>query len=169
MARVQRVGRRFYRCFGLKKHGSWEAAEAAARLWLRPVLASLTAHAPGPPRPAARNRSGVVGVCFCPRRRILKSGREAAYPAYSARWPGARSGVTWMFASSGGEENAFLHACVCRDLRTADRLRVEWAVRSLSPEVRAELLSRRRIGASPAAPATHFTLVAAAEPNALPA
>jgi hypothetical protein len=149
MARVQRAGRRFYRCFAVRRHGSWEAAEAAARLWLRPVLAALAASPPAAERPSVRNRSGVVGVFFRPQGRILKSGRSAAYPAYVARWPGAKAAVKWMFASSGGEEGAFLRACLCRELQTADRLRVEWAFRSLIPARRDQLLSRRRgVGAS---------------------
>lgn len=148
MARVQRTGRRFYRCFGVRRHGSWEAAEAAARLWLRPVIASLSAAPAHEARPGARNRTGVVGVCFRPRRRTLKSGRAAAYPAYIARWPGAKAGVTWMFTSNGGEDGAFLRACLCRELKTADRLRVEWAVRALSPERREELLARRSMPVS---------------------
>ncbi len=144
MARVQRAGLRFYRCFSVRRHGSWEAAEAAARLWLRPVLACLATRRPDVAWPGARNRSGVVGVFFQARGRVLRSGRVAAYPAYAARWPGAKAAVTWMFASNGGEEGAFLRAIVCRELQTADRLRVEWAVRSLSPARREELLSRRR-------------------------
>lgn len=145
MARVQRTGLRFYRCFALRRHGSWEAAEAAARLWLRPVLAQLATLPPGLRRPTLRNRSGVAGVFFRTRPRLLKSGRTAAYPAYVARWPGApAAGVTWMFTSSGGEDGAFLRACLSRELATADRLRVEWAVRALSPERRDELLALKR-------------------------
>lgn len=144
MARVQRAGRSFYRCFGLRRHGSWEAAEAAARLWLRPVLASLAGAPTFVAQPGARNRTGVVGVCFRPCRRVLKSGRIAAYPAYVARWPGAKAGIAWMLTRNGGEDGAFLRATLCRELETADRLRVEWAVRALSPQRRAELLARRR-------------------------
>jgi len=145
MARVQRMGRRFYRCFALRRHGSWEAAEAAARLWLRPVLAQLAALPTDAERPTSRNRSGVAGVFFRTRPRRLKSGQEALYPSYVARWSGApASGITWMFANSGGEDGAFLRACLSRELRTVDRLRVEWAVRSLSPERRDELLARKR-------------------------
>ena len=144
MARAQRGGRRFYRCFAVRRHGSWEAAEAAARLWLRPVLAGLGAPVSGFKSPGTRNRSGLVGIFFLPRNRVLKSGRLAAYPAYIARWPGAKAGMTWMFTSNGGEEGAFLRACLSRELRTSDRLRVEWAFRALSPERRDELLSLRR-------------------------
>lgn len=145
MARVQRTGLRFYRCFALRRHGSWDAAEAAARLWLRPVLARLASLPDGRSIPTARNRSGVVGVFFRTRARTLRSGRAAAYPAYIARWPGApMAGVTWMFTTCGGEDGAFLRACLSRELRSADRLRVEWAVRALSPERRDELLARKR-------------------------
>lgn len=145
MARAQRMGLRFYRCFALRQHGSWEAAEAAARLWLRPVLAELAKLPPDRERLSTRNRSGMKGVFFRARPRFLKSGRVAVYPSYVARWPGApAAGVTWMFTSSGGEDGAFLRACMSRELATADRVRVEWAVRALSPERRDELLARRR-------------------------
>ena len=144
MARVQRAGSRFYRCFSVRSHGSWEGAEAAARLWLRPVLASLAGLDQPVALPGSRNRSGVVGVFFRPRNRILKSGRPASYPAYFARWPGGKAAVTWMFASNGGEEGSFLRACLCRELRTADRVRVEWAFHSLLPEKRDALLAYRR-------------------------
>lgn len=148
MARVQRAGHRFYRCFSVRRHGSWESAEAAARLWLRPILAILAARVShAEVRPGARNQSGVVGVFFRGGGRILKSGDTAEYPAFIARWPGSKAGVTWMFTTSGGEEGAFIRACLCRELRTADRLRVEWAFRSLTPERRGELLSRRRYSA----------------------
>lgn len=144
MARVQRVGSRFYRCFALRHHGSWEAAEAAARLWLRPVLAGLPPAGRRESRPGPRNRSGVVGVFFRDGFRVLKSGRPAAYPGYVTRWPGARVGVKWMFSTCGGEEGAFLHACLSRELRSADRLRIAWAVRALTPERRKDLLASRR-------------------------
>jgi len=145
MARVQRAGDRFYRCFSVRRHGSWESAEAAARLWLRPILAILAARVPAmEARPGKRNQSGVVGVFFRGGGRVLKSGGAAQYPAYVARWPGAKTGVAWMFNTSGGEDGAFLRACLCRELRTADRLKVEWAFRSLTPERRGEMLSRRR-------------------------
>jgi hypothetical protein len=144
MARVQRVGTRFYRCFALRRHGSWEAAVAAARLWLRPVLAGLPSAHAREGRLGERNRSGVVGVFFRPGRCVLKSGRPALYPGYVARWPGGERAVKWMFTTCGGEESAFLHACLSRELRCADRLRVAWAVRSLPPERRETLLARRR-------------------------
>ncbi len=144
MARVQRAGQHFYRCFALARYSTWEAAEAAARLWLRPVLAKLTALHPREGLLTTRNRSGVTGVFFRPGYRTLRSGRFVTYPAYVARWPGARGGLKWMFTTSGGEEGAFLRACIARELRCADRLRVEWAVRTLSPERRDALLASRR-------------------------
>lgn len=141
MARAQRAGHRFYRCFALKHYATWEAAEAAARLWLRPALARLQLIPLPAAKPTARNRSGVVGVFFRPGNRVLKTGRATAYPCFVARWPGARAGVKWMFLKSGGEDGAFLRACLSRELQSADRCRVEWALRSLTPERRAELLA----------------------------
>jgi hypothetical protein len=143
MARVQRSGLRFYRCFALSRYTSWEAAEAAARLWLRPALARI-ALLPGDRPLSSRNRSGVAGVFFRPGYRTLRTGRFVSYPAYVARWPGALGGLKWSFNTSGGEDGAFLRACVSRELRSADRCRVEWVVRTLAPEKRESLLALRR-------------------------
>lgn len=144
MARVQRGGRMYYRCFALSRYADWEAAEAAARLWLRGVHALLSALPAAEPRLSPRNRSGVAGVFLHTSLHRLKSGRVAAYPAYVARWPKSPIGLKWMFATSGGEEGAFLRACITRELRTADRCRVEWVARTLTPEKRAALLGLRR-------------------------
>lgn len=141
MARAQKAGLRFYRCFALAHYSTWESAEAAARLWLRPILARLSLLPSSPARLTARNRSGVVGVHFRAGRHVLKSGRPTEYPAFVARWPGSTRGVKWMFRKSGGEDGAFLRACLSRELRTSDRVRVEWALRALPPERRAALLA----------------------------
>ena len=151
MARVQRGSRRHYRCFALSRFSTWESAEAAARLWLRPLLASLALCPDDAVGRAGRNRSGVVGVFFRPGRQTLRSGRVAEYPSYVARWPGEPSGVRWRFGRSGGEENAFLRACLSRELRTRDRCRVEWALRSLSAESRAEWLAKKSPTSTPLA------------------
>jgi hypothetical protein len=144
MARVSRGDQRHYRCFAVSRYAGWECAEAAARLWLRGVMALLATLPPRENRLSARNRSGVVGIFLHRSFHRLKSGQIAAYPGYVARWPGSPIGSKWMFATSGGEEGAFLRACLARELRSADRCRVEWAARTLVPEKREALLARRR-------------------------
>ncbi len=144
MARVQRGGRMYYRCFAVSRYADWESAEAAARLWLRGIHAFLSTLPAAEPRLSARNRSGVAGVFLHTSLHRLKSGRVAAYRGYVARWPRSPIGLKWMFATCGGEEGAFLRACITRELRTADRCRVEWVARTLSPEKRDALLRLRR-------------------------
>jgi hypothetical protein len=143
MARVQRGKRRYQNNFSLRQHGTWEAAAEAAKQWLDELLARLPLVVPGESVIGRRNRSGVVGVHYHASRHRLRSGRIAEYPTYVARWPGAYVGVSWMFSTHQGEENAFLHACLCRELASADRTAVARAVRELSQERRAALLALR--------------------------
>jgi hypothetical protein len=75
---------------------------------------------------------------------VLKSGNEAEYPQYVARWPGSGAGLSFMLATYNGEDNAFIHACLCRQMETKDRAAVEEAVRTLSPTDRAALLARKQ-------------------------
>jgi len=90
-----------------------------------------------------RNHSGVVGVHFTPGTRTLPSGTVADYPQYVARWPGSGAGLSFMLATYNGQDNAFVHACLCRQLETKDRATVEEAVRTLSPADRAAWLARK--------------------------
>lgn len=143
MARVQRGGRRLQENFSVKKNGSWEAAEAAARDWLAPILPTLPPVPTSKNRMTKRNHSGVVGVHFTDGKRVLKSGIEADYPSYIARWPGCKGGVSFMLSTYNGEDNAFIHASICRKLETKDRAAVEEAVRTLSPADRTALLARK--------------------------
>ena len=90
-----------------------------------------------------RNHSGVVGVHFTPGKRTLASGTVAEYPSYIARWPQCPGGMSFMLATYNGEDNAFVHACLCRQMETKDRAAVEEAVRTLSPAKRAAWLARK--------------------------
>jgi hypothetical protein len=143
MARVQRLRVRLQQNFSLKKHGSWEGAEAAGRAWIESVLPTLPAIVTTKNRLSPRNHSGVVGVHFTPGRRTLPSGTVAEYPQYVARWPGSGAGLSFMLATYNGEDHAFLHACLCRQLETRDRATVEEAVRTLGPADRAAWLARK--------------------------
>jgi hypothetical protein len=49
-----------------------------------------------------------------------------------------------MLATYNGEDNAFVHACLCRQLETKDRATVEEAVRTLSSADRAAWLARKQ-------------------------
>lgn len=144
MARVQRGGRRRQQNFSVKQYGSWESAEAAASAWMEPLLANLPPVPSSKNRMTKRNHSGVVGVHFTPGKRTLPSGTAAEYPSYIARWPGCKGGVSFMLNTYNGEDNAFIHACVCRELETRDRSTVEEAVRTLPARRRSELLAYKR-------------------------
>lgn len=144
MARVQRSGKRFQRNFTLARLGSWEIAEAQAASWLNTLLAKLPHPTTGKGRLTRRNHSGVVGVSFQYDRHTLKSGQTTAYPNYVAKWVGCASGVTWMFSTHGGGENAFLLACLCRRMQTAVRAEVVNALKTLSERERLDLLALRR-------------------------
>jgi hypothetical protein len=68
---------------------------------------------------------------------------ETDYPSYIARWPGCRGGVSFMLSTYNGEDNAFVHASICRKLETKDRATVEESVRTLTAADRAALLARK--------------------------
>lgn len=144
MARVQRGGKRFQRNFTLARLGSWEVAEAQAAAWLNTLLAKLPHPTTSKGRLTRRNRSGVVGVSFQYDRHTLKSGRITAYPNYVAKWVGCASGVTWMCSTYGGEENAFLLACLCRRMQSLVRADVLRALQNLGERERQALLALRR-------------------------
>ncbi|MFA6287499.1 MAG: hypothetical protein WC661_08950 [Opitutaceae bacterium] len=143
MARVQRQRVRRQQNFSLKHYGSWEAAETAAHTWIDSVLPTLPAIITSKNRMTPRNHSGVVGVHFDSGRRTLPSGTVADYPGYVARWPGCKAGLRWSFNTYNGEDNAFVHACLCRQMETKDREAVEEAVRTLSPAARDAWLARQ--------------------------
>ena len=143
MARVQRAGRRYQQNFSLRHYGSWEKAAEAAASWLAQLQLRLPLRFESQSRPSPRNRSGMVGVHYRAGRRVLRCGDPVEYPSYVSRWPGAKAGVRWMFSTHRGEENAFLLACISREIRSADRIKVAQAVRKLSPERRRALLAQR--------------------------
>lgn len=144
MARVQRGQKREQENFSLKQHGSWEAAEAAAKAWIGALLPTLPPPISSKGRKTRRNHSGFVGVHFTDGKRTLRSGLVVEYPAYIARWPGCAGGVSFMLSTYNGEDAAFLHACLCRELETKDRAVVEEAFRVLSPTRRSELLALKQ-------------------------
>ncbi|MEO0453964.1 MAG: hypothetical protein AAFY98_07485 [Verrucomicrobiota bacterium] len=67
-----------------------------------------------------RNESGVVGVGLS---RNVVSGNE--YWSWVARWPGNQSGIRFSIKSSGGDNNAYLLACVAREFQTKDRKKID--------------------------------------------
>lgn len=144
MARVQRAGKRFQRNFTLAQLGSWEIAEAQAAAWLNTLIAKLPHPTTSKGRLTRRNRTGVVGVSFQYDCHTLKSGQTTVYPNYVAKWVGRASGVTWMFSTYGGGENAFLLACLCRQMQTSVRAEVVKALEALNENERQNLLALRR-------------------------
>ena len=86
----------------------------------------------------------MVGVSFQYDLHTLKSGQTTAYPNYVAKWVGCPSGITWMFSTCGGGENAFLLACLCRRMQTSVRAEVFKALETLDENERQNLLALRR-------------------------
>lgn len=144
MARVQRGRKRLQQNFSLKKYGSWEAAEAEGQAWVDALLPTLPPLDTSKGRMTKRNHSGFVGVHFTDGKRTLRSGTVAEYPNYVARWPGSGAGMSFMLSTYNGEDEAFLHACLCRELETKDRAVVEEAYRVLPAARRAELLALKQ-------------------------
>lgn len=144
MARVQRGRKRLQENFSLKKYGSWETAEAAGQAWVDALLPTLPPVITSKGLMTKRNHSGFVGVHFTSGKRTLRSGTVAEYPTYIARWPGCKGGVSFMFSTYNGEDEAFLHACLCRELETKDRAVVEEAYRTLPAARRTELLALKQ-------------------------
>jgi hypothetical protein len=70
----------------------------------------------------ARNSSGVVGVGLS---RNTVRGHE--YYSWVARWPGNQSGTRFSVDAHGGDNKAFLMACISRELETDDRKKIERA------------------------------------------
>ena len=94
-------------------------------------------------RMTKRNRSGIVGVHYTTDERILRSGENAAYPNYTARWPGFASGLSWS-VNKFGIEGAFLLAALSRGMECKDRSTVEEALRILKPQEKSDLLKLRK-------------------------
>jgi hypothetical protein len=123
MARVMRRTKRYHKNFSLKKYGSWEKAERAAKRWVRKTIREL-------PPPAApwkglmtkRNQSGVVGVWLAHKFRRKPNGKEYEYWRWTARWPGCEysGGLSWSI-DQFGDEDAFVLAVLARQHETVDR------------------------------------------------
>ena len=123
MVRVMRSKQRFEENFTLKQHGSWEAAEKAAKKWLKSIQAELPSSLPVKNRKTRRNGSGVVGVSL---KTSVKHGEHEDWTHHSwlAFWPGKPGGSGWGI-DKYGDERAFVCACLARQHETTDRVFIE--------------------------------------------
>lgn len=145
VARIHRQKKCYQKQFTLKVYGTWKAAEDAAKEWVAMTLPTLPKRLSSKNLVTKRNQSGVVGVHYTNGYRMLKNGNKIPYPSYISRWVGCPVGVSWMFNTYGGEDNAFIHAVMCRRMETMDREVVEKAVREISNFGKTQILSLLKI------------------------
>ncbi|MBI2511005.1 MAG: hypothetical protein HYV96_03445 [Opitutae bacterium] len=122
MARVMRQTIRYQENFTLKQYGTWDAAERAARNWVREMIRSLPPETPKKGRLTKSNKSGVVGVWLTPVRFKRKSGKEYEYWRWVANWPNCklRGGVAW-YVHQYGDDPAFVLAVLSRQSECVNR------------------------------------------------
>jgi hypothetical protein len=125
MARIMRRAKMHQQYFTLKQYGSWDAAEAAARKWVKSQLEILPpAEMNARNRMTSRNHSGVVGV-YLSHHVVRRKHREYEYWRWTARWVGCpySGGLTWSITTLG-DDDAFALAVLGRRMETVDRDKV---------------------------------------------
>ena len=141
-ARIMRGGEVHSQNFSLATHRSWDAAEKAAKSWLRSVAPNLPNAIPVKGRKTKRNSSGIVGVQLKESTKT-KSGNLWTSYSWQAFWPGCPGGSSWAIAKYGNEQ-AFVRAAIARRLETTDRRKIddEFQKISATPEYRQILKSK---------------------------
>jgi hypothetical protein len=86
-----------------------------------------------------RNSSGVVGVGLS---RNTVRGQE--YYSWVARWPGNQSGTRFSVDAHGGDNKAFLLACISRELETDDRKKIDRAYKRWRQSGKAQKFLNRK-------------------------
>ncbi len=121
MARITRQGELHQQNFPLTQFKSWEKAERAAKRWVKELLPTLPVAHSTKGKLTPRNSSGVVGVRLA---NATRKRNERTYPDWRwvAFWPGCPQpgGVGWS-VKGYGDRDAFLSACIARELETLDR------------------------------------------------
>ena len=146
MARISRQGVLHQKNFPLTEHKSWERATRSAKRWVKELLPMLPPAHSTLGKVTQRNSSGVVGV------RLANATRERnarIYPDHRwvAFWPGCEQagGIGWS-VKSYGDNQAFLCACIARELRSLDRVLIESTYNKTraSKEARAWLRAKKQ-------------------------
>lgn len=135
-------GKRYYRGFSYRQDQEREKVKRAAIRYANKMNREI-----GPPETTpvgtmtSRNSTGVVGVALS---RNEVAGNE--YFSWVARWPGNRSGVRFSLNAHGGDDRAFLLACIAREIKTADLARIERTYKRWRQSGKAQqFLDRKRI------------------------
>lgn len=147
MARIMRANIKHQKNFSVKKHGGWDNAVAAARVWLDELKKSI----PEQPKTtfgkmSTRNSSGVVGVSLNKSTVKRPSGVVYEYWKWIAKWPGVKpkSGLQWTIAQEYSDDMAFVLAVLSRQLLSSDRdLVLAEYERIKGTEKEQEILSRK--------------------------
>ena len=122
MARVMRQKERHQENFTVRRFGSWEKAEKAARRWVKQKIIELPPEIPREGRMTSRNRSGVVGVHRSHSVKQKPNGKEYDYWFWKAHWPECsyKGGLSWSLIQFG-DDGAFVLAFLARQHKSIDR------------------------------------------------
>lgn len=131
MARVTRNKVQHSKNFSLTEYGSWSKAEQAAKEWLETIKRDLPPPATSRDRLTARNNSGYVGVALKSSTRQLAEGDVSFDYAWHAFWPDNPIGTRWA-VNKYGDDSAFVHAVLSRQLESTDREEVEAQFKKIS-------------------------------------
>ncbi len=125
LARIRRCNKLYEQYFYLTEYSSWEAAERAAKTWVKEILPTLPDPLPIKDRMTKRNNSGIVGVQLA-KRTIRKGGGTNGSDSWKACWPECpnRGGVSWA-TEKYGDDGAFVRAALARELESVDRELIE--------------------------------------------
>jgi len=122
MARVMRQNIKHQEDFTLKKYGTWEKAEEAAREWEEKLKDKLPDKLSTKGVKTNRNSSGVVGVRLDKNIKCKKNGSIYEYLRWIAFWPNCplKGGIGWSI-NKFGDDNAFVLAVISRNNESVDR------------------------------------------------
>jgi AP2 domain len=146
MARISRQGVLHQKNFPLTQYKTWEKAERAGKKWVKETLPTLPQADSTRGKLTARNSSGVVGVRLA---NATRTRNERVYPDWRwvAYWAGCeQSGGIGFSVKSYGDREAFLSACLARELESLDRdaIAAELKRRKGSPELRAMVRAKKQ-------------------------